>query len=150
MKRQTLSSTVLIALVVVMGVVLWVHAGNLTPPAGPVAPTMKTLEQISNQIAALPGGSGPIKRILRGTITISKDTDPPVGSATFSPAIDPTRSVVLLADPVALDFPTCTNTLAARTGACLVSLSETQITLRVDKTTSVTGAMASFQIVEYN
>jgi len=37
--------------VAVMGMVLWVNAGDLNPPAGPVAPTMKTLAQVEPRTA---------------------------------------------------------------------------------------------------
>lgn len=36
----------LLLVVAAIGTVVWVNAGSLTPPAGPVAPTMKTLVQV--------------------------------------------------------------------------------------------------------
>src|SRR5437016_377188 len=43
-RRVRWSSSVAIALVI--GAIVWVNAGDLDPPAGPVAPTMKPLDQV--------------------------------------------------------------------------------------------------------
>ncbi|MGB9626226.1 MAG: hypothetical protein ACPMAQ_15340 [Phycisphaerae bacterium] len=148
MKPYPLSFTVLVAVGIVAAGVLWVHAGSLTPPAGPVAPTMKTLDEISGQIAALPPAS--IKRIVRGVIAIPRGAGTAEGSSTFSPAIDPSRSVVLLSDAVFGEFEGSVDAKLSRNGACLVSLSSTQITVRVDNLTNVIGVTVSYQIIEYN
>jgi hypothetical protein len=48
----------LLLVVAAIGTVIWVNAGSLTPPAGPVAPTMKTLVEVEPRIIVngLPGG----------------------------------------------------------------------------------------------
>ena len=53
--RIRTSSATLVAATV--GVVVWVNAGSLAPPAGPVTPTMKTLVQVEprTDLATLPG-----------------------------------------------------------------------------------------------
>lgn len=42
-----------------VGMVVWVNAGSLTPPGGPVAPTMKTLDEVEARIPvqSLPGSA---------------------------------------------------------------------------------------------
>jgi len=35
----------------VLGVVIWAYAGDLNPPAGPITPTMKTLDEVEPRIA---------------------------------------------------------------------------------------------------
>jgi hypothetical protein len=145
MKHHT---TLLVAFtaVVVAGTVLWVNAGSLTPPAGPVAPTMRTLDQISADIASL---QAPVKRVVRGVITFDKDGAPELSQA-FAPPIDPSKSVVSLSDAVAMDCNLTPAPVIARHGACLISLTATQITVRVDNNIPITGAKVSYQIVEYN
>ncbi len=46
MTDQRMRASSLILVVGTAGVALWVSAGSLTPPGGPVAPTMKTLVQV--------------------------------------------------------------------------------------------------------
>src|SRR6478672_5324618 len=48
-RRISLAGPVLVAAVV--ATVLWVNAGDLNPPAGPVASTMKTLSEVEPRIA---------------------------------------------------------------------------------------------------
>jgi len=148
MKPHPLSFTVLVAAGIVAVAVLWVHAGSLTPPAGPVAPTMKTLDEISGQIAALPPAS--IKRVIRGVVSIPRGSGTADGSSTFSPAVAPSRSIVLLSAAVFTEFEGSVDAKLTRNGACLVSLSSTQITVRVDNLTNVVGVAVSYQIIEYN
>ena len=120
-------------------------AGDLEPTASP-QPTMVTLGQISAQIAAL---SSPIEKVVRGVITFPDST---YGggvelSQSFSPAVDPNRSVVMLSPTVASEHPIADGSWIARTGACLIELTETQITVRVEPLPSV--KKISFQIIEY-
>ena len=67
---------------------------------GPVAPTMTTLSEISAQISALgsAGGGGTPKRVVRGVIAFADGECEK--TATFSPAIDPAKSVVALSPVV--------------------------------------------------
>ncbi len=46
-----------VLLIGLLGVVVWVYAGDLDPPPGPIAPTMKTLDQVEARtpVQALPG-----------------------------------------------------------------------------------------------
>ena len=46
---RRISSPVLVA--ATLGGVIWVSAGDLNPPAGPVTPTMKTLTEVEPRIA---------------------------------------------------------------------------------------------------
>ncbi len=51
MRRYLLTVTLPIAGVIILTTAFWTSAGNLNPPAGPVAPTMKTLAEIEPRIA---------------------------------------------------------------------------------------------------
>ncbi|MCH8150310.1 MAG: hypothetical protein IH987_20420, partial [Planctomycetes bacterium] len=46
---RIVSGPVLVAATV--GGIIWVSAGNLNPPSGPVTPTMKTLTEVEPRIA---------------------------------------------------------------------------------------------------
>jgi parallel beta-helix repeat protein len=62
--------------VVAIGTVIWVNAGSLTPPAGPVAPTMKTLVEVEPRTAvnSLPGSATAVRVIsLPGSYYLTAD-----------------------------------------------------------------------------
>ncbi len=124
---------------------IWVRAGDLRPPAGPIAPTMKTLDQISAQIAAL---QAPIRQVVRGVIQVPKDQRE--ASAVFAPAVNPARCVVLLSDSVATGINSSYTANIARTGACVASLTATQVTIRVDSCITMVPMEVGYQIIEYN
>ena len=135
-----LTSLLFITFTVITG-----KAGNLEPTAPP-QPTMVTLDQISAQIAAL---SSPIGKVVRGVITFPDST---YGggvelSQAFSPAVDPNRSLVMLSPTVTSENPGADSSWVARTGACLIELTETQITVRVEPLPVV--KKVSYQIIEY-
>lgn len=121
-------------------------AGTLTPPPGPVAPTMKTLDELSSQISQIPAGS--IKRVIRGMIPFPLNQEELPQA--FSPAIDPTKSVVTLSPTCATDYLPTTAAMAARTGACVIDLTSSQITVRVDAVVRAVPLKVSYQIIEYN
>ena len=117
-------------------------AGSLEPNAPP-QPTMVTLSLLSAQIGAL---SSPVEKVVRGLITIDKDEA--TGFENFSPAVDPNRCVVMLSDAVATehtvpDYPDW----LGRTGACLINLTDSQITVRVEDHQA--SQKVSYQIIEY-
>src|SRR6185369_7398513 len=64
-RRVTFAGPVLVAAIV--ATVVWVNAGNLNPPAGPVASTMKTLSEVEPRIpinaTTTPGDADSIFRI---------------------------------------------------------------------------------------
>ena len=138
-----------VLIVVVLTILLFVlfncltgEAGSLEPNAPPES-TMVTLGQISAQIEAL---SSPVKKVVRGVITIEKNET--TGLDSLSSPVDPNCSVVLLSDAVASehgssDYPEW----LARTGACLVGLTEGQITVRVEDHQA--EQEVSYQIIEY-
>ena len=146
MKSKKLNVLVILILTALLLMVfdgLTGKAGNLEPNAPP-QPTMVTLSQLSAQIAAL---SSPVEKVVRGLITF-QNGQPVEQYQDFSPAVDPNRCVVLLSDAVATehtasDYPAW----LGRTGACLINLTDSQITVRVEDHQA--EQKVSYQIIEY-
>ena len=139
-KTKVIVSVLALAALVVFS--LSGYAGKLEPSAPP-APTMKTLDEISAQIAAL---SSPVNKVVRGVIEYTWD-QPTSQSQTFSPAVDPNKSVVYLSDAVGYVSGSIVETIA-RNGACLISLTQSEITAAVESHGQF-NQMVSYQIVEY-
>lgn len=130
-----------------------VTAGQLSPPAGPVAPTMKSLADLSAEHAAIQaaigsggGGGGAIKRVIRGTMTFDSGTHE--ATADIAPPLDPAKSVVL---PMTVVYTgtsgSAGTTLHARNGVC-AELTEGQLRVFLDAQPSLNRKLA-YQIVEY-
>ena len=118
-------------------------AGSLEPYAAP-QPTMVTLDEISAQINAL---SAPVKRVVRGVIEFEKWGSVEL-TQTFSPAVDPNHSVVLLGDVVVFNRESNPeDSWISRNGACLTDLSDTQITVQIEE--HAADQKVSYQIIEY-
>src|SRR2546421_208449 len=58
MKRSILRFASPVLIVTAVTTVVWVNAGSLTPPAGPVAPTMKSLDQVEARTPIDPSQPG--------------------------------------------------------------------------------------------
>jgi len=139
-----------VLLIVILAALLFIvfdcftgKAGDLESGAPPQL-TMVTLDQLSTQIEGL---SSPVKKVVRGIITFVK-----MGSVelteTFSPAVDPNQSVVLLSEAVLLNresYPS--DEWISRCGACLIGLTDTQITVRIEE--HAANQKVSYQIIEY-
>lgn len=149
MMRRGSGSTLIVAALIGL-LVMWARAGSLTPPAGSVAPTMKTLDEISTQISSIQvaGGAAPIKRVIRGVLDFPAGTNEVTQG--FSPNVDPAKSVVTLSSACALGFPVASNAFYSRSGTCVINLTSSQLTIRVDAGANVVDSKVSFQIVEYN
>ena len=120
-------------------------AGTLEPTAPP-QPTMVTLDQLSAQIATI---SSPVEKVVRGVITFEKKSPAEV-THDFSPPVDPNRCVVLLGNAVAFDResnPSSYQEWIARTGACLIDLTQTQITVQIESHPAF--QKIGYQIIEY-
>ena len=142
-KRNVLLIVIPAALLFTAFYCLTGRAGSLEPYTAP-QPTMVTLDQISTQIAEL---SSPVKKVVRGVITFEKGRSAEL-TQTFSPAVDPTRSVVLLSDAVVLNPDSSPDDKwIFRCGACLINLTDTQITVRVEA--HAADQKVSYQIIEY-
>ncbi|GMU22099.1 MAG: hypothetical protein AMXMBFR13_21870 [Phycisphaerae bacterium] len=146
--RASLAISCCALALVVVGTAVWVQAGPLTPPAGPVAPTMKTLNELSDQIAAVQAALPPagVKRVIRGVITLN--TGETEKSQNFSPSVDPAKSVVLLSEAVIVVVQGAPSSLVARNGAAVLSLGASSVTVATDPQQS--QQRLSYQIVEYN
>ena len=72
MRRKARTIAPMLLVLAVLGVVLWVNAGDLTPPPGPVGPTMHTLDEIYNLVASSSGGES---RIAVNATNTPGDTD---------------------------------------------------------------------------
>ncbi len=146
MNSKKLNVLVIIGLTALLFTVFYCltgKAGSLEPNAPP-QPTMVTLSQLSAQIEAL---SSPVEKVVRGLITFQNGqlVEQVQG---FSPAVDPNRCVVLLSDTVATehtvsDYPDW----LGRTGACLINLTDSQITVRIEDHQA--EQKVSYQIIEY-
>ncbi len=92
-----------------------------------------------------------IKQVVRGVITFDAGQHELSGS--LSPSIDPGKSVVFLSPVVNSQFVVSDKAGAMRSGACLVSLTASQITISID---SMVGSSqqpqrrVSYQVIEYN
>jgi len=145
MNSKKLNVLVIIGLTALLFVVfdcLTGKAGNLEPAAAP-APTMVTLSQLSAQIQAL---SSPVEKVVRGVITF-QNGGAVESTQDFSPTVDPNRSIVLLSDSVASAHENTEDMWIARTGACLIDLSTSQITVGVEPHPA--EQKVSYQIIEY-
>ena len=144
------SATALVSIAAVVAIAWCATAGPLTPPEGPVTPTMKTLDEISAQITALSeslGSRGGVKRVIRGTTTYTRNSNP-VQTLTFSPTINPEKSVAQ-ATCCSTEYVNTNPPANARNAVCVTDLTETSITVQVDKVLVTTPLLVSYQIIEY-
>jgi len=142
-KETTVSLIIVLTALLFIGLhCLTGKAGNLEPGAAP-APTMVTLDQLSAQIQAL---SSPVEKVIRGLITFQYGQSVEQYQD-FSPAVDPNRCIVLLSDTVATTHPTTTDEWIARATACLVDLTDSRITVRVEPHPA--EQKVSYQIIEH-
>lgn len=156
MSSQRVRGFIVAGLAACLGLVLWARAGDLNPPAGPVAPTMKTLDQLSAEhaqlaaaIAAIPGGGGGVKQIIRGVVSVPSGQAE--ASQSLSATIDPGKSIAVLSDAViTTPYSGTQSYVSARNGACLINLTSTTITIRIDDTAPSGIRQVSYQIIEYN
>ena len=151
MRSDSVLKLMLVGAFACLGLVLWAKAGDLNPPAGPVGPTMKTLDQIYSAIGTIPGGGGGgVNRVVRGVILLP-DGQYESTPQSFSPSIDPAKSVVVLSDSVLGQVSSGTpNYLSARNGACVMDLTASSITVAIDQTAPTGPRRVSYQIIEYN
>lgn len=58
MQQTRFRFAVPVVLAVSIGIVMWASAGTITPPAGPVAPTMHTLDELFNVTSSISSAAG--------------------------------------------------------------------------------------------
>jgi hypothetical protein len=140
---QTKLMVILLFLVGLLSYGLIGKAGSLDPN-DPPGPTMKTLDEIYTQIAA---SSSPIKQVVRGVV-ISYHGNECLFSQDLSSSINPSKSMVFLSPTVIQNDPPDFRPFA---GACLISLTSSQITIRIDEWTAgwEPNRYVSYQIIEY-
>ena len=141
--------SVIVCLMILLVGVWFARAGTLTPPAGPIAPTMKTLDDLSAQISGISGGAGGggIKQVIRGVVTYPLSQEEL--SQDLSATINPAKSIVLLSPACATDYNATTAAMAGRNGACVTNLMASQISIRVETSVRVAPMKVSYQIIEY-
>jgi hypothetical protein len=131
-----------------------VTAGQLSPPAGPVAPTMKSLADLSAEHAAIQaaigsgggGGGAPIKRVIHGVITFNPGDNEETVS--LEPEVVPAKTLVTLSPcVVTLQTVSSPNYWHTRTGAC-ADLQAGSLTVTIDQGSSMTRKV-SYQVIEY-
>ncbi len=137
-----------ILLIVILAALLFMVFDCFTGKAGSLEPneppgsTMVTLSQLSAKIEAL---SSPIKKVVRGVITFENYET--IDLQDLSSSVDPNHSVVMLNDAVASNHDGTIDDWISRTGACLIDLTETQITVRVELLPM--EQKVSYQVIEY-
>jgi len=156
MRPRSLQGFVVSVVVVCLALALWAKAGDVNPPTGPIVPTMKTLDQLSSEHSQLVsaiagiggGGGGGVKQIVRGVISF------PTGQfeipQDLSSSINPAKSIAVVSDAVLVSPYTGTQQyVSARNGACLVNLTPTAVTIRIDDASPSGVRQVSYQIIEY-
>jgi hypothetical protein len=141
-KKTVLLIAVLAAMLFIAFDCFTTRAGSLEPGAAP-QPTMVTLAQLSSQIQAL---SSPIEKVVRGVITFQNSGGVEL-TQDFLPVVDPNSCVVLLSDTITTEHPGTEDNWINRTGACLVDLTDSQITVQVEPHPA--EQKVSYQIIEY-
>jgi len=141
-KAKTMVVMGLLVLAGLAAIFLPAYAGDLEPNAPP-APTMKTLDEISAEISQ----SSPINNVIHGVIEYTWD-QPAVKQQAFSPPVDPNKCVVYLSEAVGNIAGTITESTISRNGACLISLTDSAITVEVEPHGQF-NQKVSYQIVEY-
>ena len=98
---------------------------------------------------------GGIIRVVRGVVTISATTTNTDVRKTFSPTINPEKSIVLLSAPVFSRIPGSGDYDPTRLGAAVIELDSNAITIAVDYPFGTTDRQiiypcrVSFQIIEF-
>ena len=96
-------------------------------------------------------GSG-INRVIRGVVTFQANTDTDVRK-TFTPSINPEKSVVLVSAPVFSQIPGAGDYDPSRLGAAVIDLTNNAITIAVDypfgSREIIYPCRVSFQIIEF-
>jgi len=145
---NVLSYFVLIFLLVMAFAIINGKAGSLEPTAPP-GPTMVTLDQLNAKIDAL---SSPVEKVVHGTITLqtSSGCQAVDSKQSLSSTVDPNRCVAILSEAVASVRPSNNTTYeVTRNGACLVALTPTEITVRVEGLRDSITQTVSYQIIQY-
>lgn len=94
---------------------------------------------------------GGVNRVVRGIVMFSGTTADVTKS--FSPPINPEKSIVLLSAPVFSGSPGSGMYATSRLGATVIELNDSQITIAVDEPFSdswkILPCRVSFQIIEF-
>ncbi len=143
MKKTKTNLVVTLVFLLVFLIIAAINQAGILEPNSPPGPTMKTLDDISAEISQ----NSPIKKVVRGVIEYTWDQST-VQNQSFSPPVDPNKSVVYLSEAMGYPVGGITESTISRNGACLISLTDSEITVEVEPHGQF-NQKVSYQILEY-
>lgn len=135
---------------ILAAVFFYFYVGGSASPAGVSAGSGGNIASADDVVAG-PMSASPVRQIIRGVISFQGSNYEVTQD--FSPSIDPAKSVVLLSRSVErITSEPGSYYIPANDGACLLSLTESSITVAVafnDAWPNLYPQRVSYQIIEY-